>query len=99
MTTTKTRKPTPRRDKWHEIEGQYFGQCIWQQILPNRRIMLEGLIHKGTGQIWIVEKSFNSPIPDENDYRRSYPELGGIRVYQPVGPEITDWDEFAKELA
>ena len=98
MTAQRTRKPTPRRDKWHEIENQYFGQCVWQQISPSRRSMLEGLLHRGTGQIWIVEKTFTDRIPGEG-FRGSYPELGGVMVYRPVAPEITDWDEFAKELA
>jgi len=62
-------------------------------------LMLEGLMHKSTAEIWIVEKSFNDEIPGPDDYRRSYPELGGVVVYRPVAPAITEWGEFAKELA
>lgn len=89
--------PTPRRDKWHAIEGRHFGQCIWQQVSPNRRLMLEGMMHRSSGQIWIVEKTFNDPIPRGGE--RPYPELGGVVVYRPVAPEITEWDEFDKALA
>lgn len=96
--TAKRAKATPRRDRWHEIEGRHFGQCFWQEISPNRRLMLEGLMHKSTQQIWIVEKSFNDPIPRDGD-RRPYPELGGVVVYRPVAPEVSDWDEFEKAIA
>jgi len=95
---SKREHATPRRDKWHEIEGRIFGQCIWQQIGRSRRIMWEGLLHKRTGRIMIVEKTFNTDLPGDEGRRRPYPELSGIVVYDQVAPELSDWDEFERAL-
>ena len=91
------RRETPRRDKWHEIEGRVFGQCMWQQISPNRHVMMEGLLHKATSRIMIVEKSYNDSIPRDYE-RKPWPELAGVVVYDQIAPEITEWDEFEKAL-
>lgn len=94
--TAKREHSTPRRDKWHEIEGRVFGQCLWQQVSPNRRMILEGLMHKASGLVMIVEKTFSDPIPRGGE--RPFPELGSVTVYAQVAPEVSDWDEYEKAL-
>lgn len=95
--TAKRSAATPRRDKWHEIEGRIFGRCMWQQVSKNRRCIMEGLMHNASGRIMIVEKTYNDPIPRGSE--RPWPELGGVIVYDQVSPEITAWDEYEKALA
>lgn len=87
---------TPRRDKWHEIEGRVFGQCIWQQVSTNRRKILEGMLHKSSNKIMIVEKNYDDPIPRGTE--RAFPELVGVTVYSQVAPEISEWGEFEQAL-
>jgi len=84
-------------DKWREIEGRVFGRCVWQHILPDRRVMLEGLLHKATGQVWIVEKGYDGPIPRSGS-AKAWPELGRVAVYREVAPEVSEWKEFEKAL-
>lgn len=95
--TARATKATPRRDKWHEIESRIFGRCMWQQVSKSRRCILEGLHHKGSDRIMIVEKTYDDPIPRGGE--RPFPELCGVIVYDQVAPEIGDWDEFEKALA
>lgn len=87
---------TPRRDQWHDIEGRVFGQCMWQHLSKNRRVILEGLMHKRAGRIMIVEKSYSGPIPRGGE--RPFPELDGVVVYDQVAPEVSHWDEFERAL-
>jgi|SRR5215831_575481 len=95
--TAKQAKATPRRDKWHEIEGRVFGRCMWQHISPNRRCMMEGLFHKTIDLIMIVEKTYVDPIPRSGS-GKPWPELSGVVVYRQVAPEVSDWDEFEQRL-
>lgn len=87
---------TPRRDKWHDIEGRVFGPCMWQNVSKNRRVVLEGLLHKATQRIMIVEKTYNDPIPRYAE--RPFPELGGVMVYAQVAPGVNDWEAFEQAL-
>jgi hypothetical protein len=86
----------PRADRWDAIENRIFGQCVWQKMSPDRRVMLEGMMHRRAGDVWIIQKSFAARIPRSGT---DWPELSNVLVFAPVAPEINDWDEYEKALA
>lgn len=80
-----------RRETWHTIEGKHFGQCVWQQRSPNGRALLEGLVHKASGRILVVEKMFEARLPRPNT-SKPWPELEAVNVYAPLDAEGMTWD-------
>lgn len=92
------------RETWHTIEGKHFGRCMWQQRSANGHGLMEGLIHKASGRIMIVEKMYAERLPRENS-RKPWPELESINVYAPVDFHTNTWTgldealtEFGKTL-
>jgi hypothetical protein len=87
-----------KRETWHTIEGKHFGQCCWQQRSPNGKGLMEGLIHKATGRIMIVEKMYEAKLPSMNS-SKPWPELESINVYSPVDFETNTWTGLDAALA
>lgn len=87
-----------KSERWHTIEGKHLGQCVWQQRSKNGRMLLEGLIHKATGRIVIVEKGYDEKLPTENSSRQ-WPELIGIQVYAPVDGDNNTFEGLDEALA
>jgi|EndMetStandDraft_8_1072994.scaffolds.fasta_scaffold98861_4 hypothetical protein len=87
-----------KRDVWRDIETKHFGQCVWQQRSPNGRGMLEGLTHRATGAIMIVEKMYDKRLPGESS-SKPWPELIGLQVYAPVDGRNNTWDGLDAALA
>ncbi|HMH95865.1 MAG TPA: hypothetical protein VK577_04710 [Bradyrhizobium sp.] len=87
-----------KSEAWHTIEGKHFGRCMWQQRSPNRRGLMEGLLHLATGRIMIVEKMYDDPLPSQNS-SKPWPDLIGVNVYAPVDPNNMTWDGLDAALA
>jgi hypothetical protein len=87
-----------KREAWHTIEGKHFGQCIWQQRSQNGKGLMEGLIHKSSGQIMIVEKMYDEKLPGQNS-SKPWPEMIGLNVYALVDPGNNTWDGLDAALA
>jgi len=87
-----------KRAVWRAIEEKHFGRCLWQQRSPNGRGLLEGLTHKATGAIMIVEKIYDERLPGENS-SKPWPELIGLQVYAPVDGRNNTWDGLDAALA
>jgi hypothetical protein len=87
-----------RREIWEAIERKHFGQCVWQQRSPNGRALLEGLIHKATGRIMVVEKMYEARLPRPST-SKPWPELEAVNVYAPVDAESMTWDGLDAALA
>lgn len=87
-----------KRERWHDIEGKYLGQCVWQQRSQNGKALLEGLFHKATGRILIVEKFYEKKLPRDHT-STPWPELESVNVYAPVDPDTNTWDGLEKALA
>src|ERR1700752_614981 len=74
-----------RRAIWDKIQEKHFGGCMWQHISKNRKCVMEGLVHRATGRIVIVEKTYDNPIPRMSDSSlKPWPELAGVNVYAPI---------------
>jgi hypothetical protein len=80
-----------RRETWDAIEWKHFGQCMWQQRLPNGKGLLEGRLHKATGRIFVVEKFYENKLPRSHT-SKPWPELETVNVYAPVDAEGVTWD-------
>lgn len=87
-----------RARRWAEIEDKHFGMCVWQQRHPSGRAMLEGLIHKATGQILIVEKGYGSRLPPENS-PKPWPLVEWVHVYSQIDRGSMTWDGLDQALA
>lgn len=87
-----------KRDTWHAIEGKHFGQCVWQQRAPSGKAMMEGLIHKASGLIMIVEKHYEKRLPPSSS-GRNWPELESVNVYAPVDFKTNTWAGLDEALA
>src|SRR5258708_247516 len=88
-----------KSERWHTIEGKHLGQCIWQRKSENGKMLLEGIIHKATGRIMIVEKTFDERLPSMDDSRRKWPELIGIQVYAPIDGDNNTFEGLDQALA
>ena len=86
-----------KSERWHTIEGKHFGQCVWQQRSPNGKGLLEGLIHKATGRILIVEKFYEKKLPRDHS-STPWPELESVNVYAPLDPVTNTWDGLESAL-
>ena len=80
-----------KKEVWNQIEDKHFGGCYWQQRSPSGRNLLEGLLHKASGTIMIVEKTYAARLPGDNSCK-PWPELIGLQVYAPVDPGNNTWD-------
>lgn len=87
-----------RRETWHTIEGKHFGQCVWQQRSQNGKGLMEGLVHKATGRIMVVEKFYEAKLPREHS-SKPWPELESVNVYAPVDADTMTWDGLDAALA
>lgn len=87
-----------RRDIWHTIEGKHFGQCVWQQRSSSGKALMEGLVHKASGLIMIVEKHYEKRLPSPNR-GGDWPELESVNVYAPVDFATNTWDGLDLALA
>ena len=86
-----------KAEVWREIERRHIGQCLWQVRSPNGRGLLEGVIHKASGAVLIVEKMYDARLPGENS-SRSWPALIGLQVYAPVDPGNNTWTGLDEAL-
>jgi hypothetical protein len=80
-----------KNEIWREIEAKHFGQCCWQQRSESGKGLMEGLIHKATGRIMIVEKMYEERLPKPYS-SKPWPELIGLQVYAPVDNDNNTWD-------
>lgn len=86
-----------RAKRWAEIEDKHFGMCVWQQRAPSGKAMLEGLIHKATGQILIVEKGYGSRLPSKNS-SKPWPLVEWVNVYAQIDRATNSWDGLDQAL-
>lgn len=86
------------RELWHTIEGKHFGQCVWQQRSPSGKGLLEGLLHKASGRILVVEKFYETKLPRPNS-SAPWPELQSVNVYAPLDANGMTWDGLDLALA
>lgn len=86
-----------RAKRWAEIEDKHFGMCVWQQRSQNGRAMLEGLIHKATGQVLIVEKGYGSRLPSEIS-SKPWPLVEWVNVYAQLDRVTNTWDGLDQAL-
>lgn len=98
MTSTPAQSESSRRERWHAIEDKFFGQCAWQQRSPNGRAMLEGIYHKASGRILVVEKMYEARLPRPHT-SKPWPELEAVNVYAPLDAEGMTWDGLEAALA
>lgn len=87
-----------RAKRWADIENRHFGMCLWQQRAPGGKAMLEGLIHKATGQILIVEKGYGSRLPPVNS-SKPWPQVEWVNVYAQIDRATNTWDGLDAALA
>lgn len=80
-----------RAESWRKIEDKHFGQCIWQQRSRNGKAFLEGLIHKASGQIMIIEKGYETRLPPENS-SKPFPSVSWVNVYAAIDRATNTWD-------
>jgi hypothetical protein len=80
-----------KNEIWRELEAKHFGQCVWQQRSPNGKGLMEGLTHKATGRIMVVEKMYEERLPKPYS-SKPWPDLIGLQVYAPVDSESETWD-------
>lgn len=79
-----------KSEAWHTIEGKHLGPCVWQQRGMHDTVMREGLIHRATGRILIVEKRYAARLPRENS-STPWPDLISVNVYAPVDGDGNTW--------
>lgn len=87
-----------RAKRWAEIEDKYFGMCVWQQRSPSGRAMLEGLIHKASGDVLIVEKGYGTRLPPQNS-SKPWPPVEWVQVYAQIDRATLTWEGLDAALA
>lgn len=89
---------TSRRKRWEAIEAKHFGQCVWQVRSPNGRAMLEGILHKASGRILMVETTYDGRLPRQSS-GKPWPEVGSVNVFAPLDAVGMTWDGLDAALA
>lgn len=85
-------------EAWHTIEGRHFGQCFWQERSKNNKGLLEGLVHKASGRIMIVQKFYETKLPrDDASSSLPWPELESVNIFAPLEDDGT-WDGLEAAL-
>jgi hypothetical protein len=85
-------------DQWEAIETKHFARCIWQQMLPNRRTMVEMLevrVRSGFSAA-IVVKHFEGSIPRTGS-SKPWPKHTGTYVYLEA-KDGNSWEGLDKLL-